>query len=337
MIKPMEEPLEASTKESEPSPLHRFEPGAFSRFALPAIEIKTIVVPLDFSPTSIEALSYAIPVAKKIGAAVHLVHVSDKKEASEKFRPEEVTVETVEWIDFLRDRLSLIHQKYLPPRRSKNDHVRAGEPYEGICDLAREIDAGLIVIGTRGQGGFSRMLLGSTAERVVRFASCPVLVVRQREHTQPPEFRLRKILTPVDFSQNSMCGALYGAFFAKTFDAKLLLLHVFPGAMPDLASKNSKSLKKKDDVIDLHNARLDMEAFTQLDFLKGVKRATEIRAGYAVDEICGEAAKAQVDLVVMATHGRSGFNRMFLGSVAEHVVRYARCPVLVVPGRFRHL
>lgn len=321
--------MKTSAEERSTSSLHRFESSALSGLPLPAIEIKTILVALDFSPASIEAVSYAVPLAKKFGAAVELVHVSDKKEASEVFRSDELTFETVEWIDFLRDRLSLIRQKYLPPFWPKNDHVRAGEPYEQICDLAREIDANLIVIGTRGNSGLNRLLLGSTAERVVRFASCPVLVVRQRTRKQPKEFMLRKILAPVDFSECSMFGALYAAFFAKTFDAKLLLLHVFAGVMPTATGKASKA---KNDAIDLENARLDMEAFTQLDFLREGSHATKIRAGYAVDEICGEARQSDADLMVIATHGRSGLNRMFLGSVAEHVVRYAECPVLVVPS-----
>lgn len=321
--------MKTPATERSVSSLHRFEARTLAGLPLPAIEIKRILVPLDFSPTSIEALTYAVPLAKKFGAAVHLVQVSDKKEASEVFPRKEGTIETAEWIEFLRDRLSLVHQKHFPPSWPKNDHVRAGQPYEQVCELAREIDAGLIVIGTRGHTGFSRILLGSTAERVVRFASCPVLVVRRREHEQPKEFRLRKILAPIDFSECSMFGAMYAAFFAKTFDAKLLLLYVFAGVMPAATGKAGEA---KNDVIDLENARLDMEAFTQLDFLRKVKPATEIRAGYAVDEICHEAANSEVDMVVIATHGRNGFNRMLLGSVAEHVVRYAECPVMVVPS-----
>src|SRR5512133_3751931 len=127
--------MKTPTKKRSTSPLHRFEPRTLSGLPLPGIEIKTILVPLDFSPTSIEALSYAVLLAKKFGAAVHLVHVSDKKEASEISRPDERSLEAVEWIEFLRDRLSLIHQKHLPPFWPKNDHVRAGEPYEQICDL----------------------------------------------------------------------------------------------------------------------------------------------------------------------------------------------------------
>ena len=301
----------------------RFERVGRGALSAPAIQIKTILVPLDFSRASMEALSYAIPLAKKLAASVHLVHVRESDEASDVSGVSHLLRETAKSIQLLRE-----------PRRlsGENCHVRTGQPFQEICDLAREINAGLIVIGTRGHTGLERILLGSTAERVVRFASRPALVVRRRK--QPREFMLRKILAPVDFSQCSMSGAIYAAFLAKTFEANLLLLHVFSGVMAAPTGKTSKSLKKND-AIDLENARLDMEAFMQLDFLRKVKRATEIRAGYAVDEVCREARKSDVDLVVIATHGRSGFNRMLLGSVAEHVVRYAECPVIVVPSRFR--
>ena len=308
----------------------RFERAG--RGALPSspIQIKTILVPLVFSRGSMEALSYAIPLAKQFRAAIHLVHVGESDAATNMSDVRHLMRETAKSIEFLRERLSETHKKHLSAFWPENCHVRTGQPFQEICDLAREIHAGLIVIGTRGQTGLQRILLGSTAERVVRFASRPVLVVRRRK--EPKEFTLRNILAPIDFSQCSMSGAMYAACFAKTFDARLLLLHVFSGVMPRLTGKTSKSLKKNDDAIDLENARLDMEAFTQLDFLRKVKRATEVRAGYAVDEICREAAKSKADLVVIATHGRSRFNRMFLGSVAEHVLRYSKCPVMVVPS-----
>lgn len=305
----------------------RFEHAGRGALPASAIQIKTILVPMDFSRGSMEALSYAIPLAKQFRAAVHLVHVSESDDASNVSGVRHLMRETAKSIEFLRQRLSETHKKHLSAFSPENCHVRTGQPFQEICDLAREINAGLIVIGTRGQTGLQRILLGSTAERVVRFASRPVLVVRGCK--EPKEITLRNILAPIDFSQCSMSGAMYAAFFATTFDARLLLLHVFSGVMPAATVNASQA---KNDAIDLENARLDMEAFTQLDFLRKVECATEIRAGYAVDEICREAAKSKADLVVIATHGRSGFNRMLLGSVAEHVVRYAECPVMVVPS-----
>jgi nucleotide-binding universal stress UspA family protein len=209
-------------------------------------------------------------------------------------------------------------------------HVRNGQPYQEICTLAHEIDASLIVLGTRGHAGLKRILLGSTAERVARFAACPVVVVRRPRSRKRKRFVLHKILVPIDFSPCSMAGGTYAALLAKTFDAKLSLLHVFTGEMP--SDKASTNAVNKNDAIDLENARLDMEAFTQLDFLRDVKPETEICAGDAVDEICRKAGDSAIDLVVISTHGRSGFNRMLLGSVAEHVLRCAQCPVMVVPS-----
>jgi nucleotide-binding universal stress UspA family protein len=82
-------------------------------------------------------------------------------------------------------------------------------------------------------------------------------------------------------------------------------------------------------------AREQMEELKQKDFLRGVSLETGIGTGSAIDEICGEASQADVDLVVTSTHGRTGFKHALIGSVAEHVVRYAERPVVVVPSRSR--
>ena len=80
-------------------------------------------------------------------------------------------------------------------------------------------------------------------------------------------------------------------------------------------------------------ARQEMDALKQMDFLHGVSVQTEILPGLAVDEICAAAGDREVDLIVTSTHGRTGVKHALIGSVAEHVVRYAGRPVLVVPSR----
>ena len=307
------------------------------------VEIKTILVPLDFSPASMEALAYGVSLAKKFQAAVHLVHVHQPDEASSVPGAGHLMRETAEAIAFLREHLSEVQRKHVPSFWPENCHVRGGVVYQEIVDLAGEINADLIVLGTRGRTGLKRILLGSTAERVVRFASRPVLVVRLRKRkgratagTATPasaaELHIRKILVPVDFSQCSMAGAMYAAFLGKAFGAKLCLLHAVQPPAPVVVDRVSVDRSSMDG-LNLRNARLDMEAFSKLDFLRDITCAVEIRTGYPVDQICDETKQTDVDLAVISTHGRSGFNRMLLGSVAEHVVRYAECPVLVVPSR----
>jgi len=289
------------------------------------IKIKTILVPLDFSRASMEALDYAVAFAKQFQAAIHLVHVHPADELSSAPGAGHLLLQSAEAIERLNEELAGIHRKHVS-FCPENCHVRGGRPYQEIVELAREIDADLIVLATRGHTGLKRILLGSTAERVVRLAPCPILVVRQRRRKS---FAIAKILAPVDFSECSMAGAMYAAFLGKAFGAKLCLLHVVQPPAPILMDRVSVDLSSIDS-LNLKNARLDMEAFGKLDFLRDIKCAMEVRTGYPVDQICSETKQNDVDLVVISTHGRTGFNRMLLGSVAEHVVRYAECPVMVV-------
>jgi nucleotide-binding universal stress UspA family protein len=329
-------PLPQSTPARSGSP----DPVTSSNL-VPSVKIKTILVPVDFSRPSMAALDYAVALTKKFGAAIHVVHVSEPDEASQIPGAGHLMRETAVSLAVVGEQLSQTHQAGLSLFWPDNCHVRSGRPYQEICDLAREINADLIVLATRGHTGVKRILLGSTAERVVRFAPCPVLVVRWRlqkagtddgEKVSTRELRIRKILVPIDFSQRSMAGAIYAALWAKTFGATLSLFHVFPPAMPVMLDKASANFPGKD-APDLANARLEMEAFAKLDFLRDAKCQTEIRTGSPVDQICGETSRPDVDLTVISTHGRTGLEHVLMGSVAEQVVRYAECPVLVVPSR----
>ena len=82
-------------------------------------------------------------------------------------------------------------------------------------------------------------------------------------------------------------------------------------------------------------AKRDLQAFAKQNLFAGMKCETEVASGSAADEICRASAKPDIDLVVTSTHGRTGFNHLMLGSVAEQVIRYSECPVLVVPSRCR--
>jgi nucleotide-binding universal stress UspA family protein len=309
--------------------------------APPPIAIKSILVPLDFSRAAMQALDYATELAKQFGAQVHLMHVQMPDEAVAVLGAGHLMRECAESVTFLREKLGAIQQERPPQFWPENCHIRTGRAYREICDLARELNVDLVVLASRGNSGLKRLFLGSTAERVVRFASCPVLVVRQRKRrgslplglvTTKKTFAIRKILAPVDFSQCSMAGAMYAAFLATTFDAKLCLFHAVPPPVPVVIDRVSADLSDRNN-LNLANARLDMEGLAKLDFFRNVKCATEIRTGDVVEQICAETRRPDADLAVISTHGRAGFDRMLLGSVAEQVIRYAECPVLVVPSR----
>ncbi len=298
-------------------------------------KIERILVPLDFSPASMEALDYAVSLAKQFHAAVHLVHVYPPDEASSVPGAGHLLLQSAEAIERLNEELTGIHRKHVPTFRPENCYIRRGKPYEEIVRLAREIDADLIALSTRGHSGLKHLLLGSTAERVVRNAPCRVLVVRKRKKkskTASESLAIRTILVPVDFSTCSLAGTEYAAFLARKLHATLRLFHVtYPYVDYVIVDRAGARLAALAEAVQ-EAARQEMDALKQMDFLRGVPVQTEIRAGHATEEICKGAGQPDIDLIVTSTHGRTGLKHALIGSVAEHVVRYAERPVLVVPS-----
>lgn len=301
-------------------------------------KIEKILVPLDFSPASVEALDYAVWLAQQFHAAIHLVHVYPPDEASSVAGAAHLLLQSAEAIERLNEELTGIHRKHVPTFRPENCHIRGGRPYEEIVRLAREIDANLIALSTRGHSGLKHLLLGSTAERVVRNAPCPVLVARKRKQKSKPSreaFAIRTILVPTDFSQCSLAGTEYAAFLAKKLNATLSLFHaMYPYTNYVFVDRAGVRLSGLAEAV-AETARQEMDALKQMDFLRGLRVETELLPGLAVDEICAAAGDSDVDLIVTSTHGRTGLKHALIGSVAEHVVRYAERPVLVVPSRLQ--
>jgi nucleotide-binding universal stress UspA family protein len=306
-----------------------------------SLRIKTILVPLDFSRASMQALKYAIPLAEEFKAAIHLVHVQPADEMTALSRAGHLMLNCADAIALMQDRLAEVQHKHDVRFWPDNCHVVSGRPFQEICKLAREIEADLIVLPTRGHSGLKHVVLGSTAERVVRYAPCPVLVLRGAKYQSmvlddavgTAGLRPRKLLVPVDFSDCALTGVKYAARLAKSTGASLRLFHVVFPYTQVLALDRVGA-----DVTPLIEAaktavREDMSKLARMEFLRGVPCETEIRTGSTIDEICGETEQPEIDLVVTSTHGRSGFKRALLGSVAEHVVRYAECPVIIVPSR----
>ena len=299
-------------------------------------KIEKILVPLDFSPASIEALDYAVSMAKQFHAVIHLVHVYPPDEASAAPRAGHLLLQSAEAIERLNEELTGIHRKHVPTFCPENCHIRAGRPYEQIINLAREIDADLIALSTRGHSGLKRLLLGSTAERVIRSVPCPVLVVRKRKPKSKAAgklFGIRTILVPTDFSQCALAGTEYAAFLARKVNAALRLFHaIYPYTNYVFVDRAGVRMSGLAEAME-ETARQEMDAIKQMDFLRDLPVQTEILPGTAVDEICAAAGGPDIDLIVLSTHGRTGLKHALIGSVAEHVVRYAERPVLVVPSR----
>jgi nucleotide-binding universal stress UspA family protein len=177
------------------------------------------------------------------------------------------------------------------------------------------------------------MLLGSTAERVVRHAPCPVLTVPARTPpkriAKSPQFNIRKILVPIDFSKMSRGALPWATFLAAQFNAELVLLHVEEKFPIDYLL--GRELMSHTMVPLMKQAEADLERLAG-----SLRKSTEgnisavVRDGKPFEEICHAATALGADFIVLTTHGHTGLKHAWLGSTAERVVRHAHCPVLVL-------
>jgi nucleotide-binding universal stress UspA family protein len=212
--------------------------------------------------------------------------------------------------------------------------VATGIPSEEVITAARAEDSDLLVVGTRGKTGLAHVLLGSTAERVIRGAPCPVLTVRmepadteQEEGALSRPVTLERILVPVDFSDCSLDALEYAAVVAQQAKVSLLLLHVVEPVSYGLDFTLGHS-RTREQVRETWTKRLEELAASLR--VRQVPVESQLRGGLPADSILDSARTLPCDLIVMGTHGRRGISHAFSGSVAEAVLRKALCPVLTV-------
>src|ERR1043166_1923238 len=302
------------------------------------LTITRILVPIDFSPASFNALDFALPLAERFDASVHLVHVFDFDYPSSMSAAMPMIIPESRLAQNAKRRLKDIAEKLaLSPH---NIHVVSGRAYRSICELARKLGIELIIAAASGQSALEHVLLGSTAERIVQHAACPTLVVRgwkrsvfkkNVDATAGRATHLRKILIPLDFSDCSMFGLEYAILLSKASSAELVLLNSV--SLPSFAPHDAYG----DRGLAAANHYAWMTAEKQMSQLRsnlvarGIDAETVIESGVPAHQICLYAQNNEVDLIVTATHGRTGLKQLPLGSTAEQIVRQGRCPVLVVP------
>lgn len=226
----------------------------------------------------------------------------------------------VELADALRDRISRL------TGRAEGDvsiRVERGAPYAEILRAAEREAADLVVVGSRGESGIRRLLLGSTAEKVVRYAHCSVLVARPSPST-------RSVLAATDLSDPSLPALRAGADFARRKKGELAALHCFQVEvfLPVASASFALPVPIAEERVRLRDsAEVALERALEK---VGVEARPIVEEGHATKCIVDLAERLSTELVVVGTVGRTGLARLALGSVAEGVVRAAPCSTLVV-------
>jgi nucleotide-binding universal stress UspA family protein len=146
---------------------------------------------------------------------------------------------------------------------------------------------------------------------------------------------IKRILAPTDFSETSSEAVTTAIAFARAFGASIELIHVAVEAAYVMPPPIDVATVPIDMTRMLDRARESLEAEEARVRAAGAPVVSTLLAGRPDAEVVAHAEKVGADLIVMGTHGRSGLPHVLLGSVAERVVRHARCPVLIIPLRRR--
>jgi len=303
------------------------------------LRIRKILFPTDFSEASRQAFDHALLWAELFDAELTLLHVLSLRTA-DPFHPEHHFPSPEEIEERLHKLAESEMALFLEPHRDSPLRLKqmvrqAPEVDRGIREIADDADVDLLVLGTHGRRGAAHLLIGSVASEVLRRTVRPVLVVPAR--SERPAGRLRRILAPTDFSNDSRHAIRHARSLAASAGATLELLHVLPNFEVPLPMNPGGFGVSGGVVEDLEAAA--RKGLADLASEKGERVAIEtlVWQGAAATTILNRAEESSADLVVMATHGHSGLDRLLLGSVTEKVARLARCPVLVLPAHGKTL
>jgi nucleotide-binding universal stress UspA family protein len=294
------------------------------------INITRILCPVDFSDASRHALDYAVGIARRHEARITALYVLPSIAALLPPRGEGLYPP----IAFSAADLQQYDEALVSFAGRSGDaqiqtQVAQGSVVGEIVRVAAALPADLLVVGTHGRSGFDRLMLGSTTEKLLRKAACPVLTVPPHAPDAAPVGALfSRVLCAVDFSPGSLRALALAESLAGEAGAELCLMHVIepvsvfePVVAGAVASAGAADLRD--------DARQRLQQLIGRDTRAFAETTEVVAAGKASREILREAAARRCDLIVLGAHGALAGLTPF-GSTTAHVVREAQCPVVTV-------
>lgn len=276
--------------------------------------MKRILVPTDFSKTSLIALEVACEIAKKGGAEVVALHVVEEP-GSDSFRvtgevPPKNFEDRLYTLKLLEKSKKMLEKLVMDPKYNAiklNGELRLGNPFHGMNTIITEQKVDLVVMGTQGHSRLQEMIIGSNTEKVVRHSKVPVLSV----HKKPAKVNFKNIVYATAMSKDEEKFSKVVKAAQDMYNSKIHLVRInTPGdfqrdrVAKDYMEKFAKKLGLKNYTINVYNDVTEEEGII-----------------YFADSI-------NADMIAMATHGRTGFAHVLAGSIAEEVVSHAKRPVL---------
>lgn len=272
-------------------------------------EINKILVPIDFSDASIEALDHASVIAKKVGAGIHLLHVMHVSAHIFPNFEEDLDVNRLK--DKLREEIGKIGSACADKHNLNVDtELSEGTIARTIVERSRAIKANLIVMGTHGSSGFEEFFIGSNASKVVTAATCPVLTIRKGTKVSS----YAKIALPVDSSNHTRDKVSEAAKIAELFNSTIHMVALITENHEDEKAIFNLKLKQIQEYLDN----------------KGIQHESKELHGEDVAEMTNNFAQMiGADLIVIMTEQEASTG-LFVGPHAQRIVNHSRIPVLSV-------
>ncbi|HET9016726.1 MAG TPA: universal stress protein [Thermomicrobiaceae bacterium] len=297
-----------------------------------AASIRRVLIPLDGSRLAEAVLPVAFGVAGPCGATVTLLHVIEHN-APDTVHGERHLDEAAEATGYLDE----VAARYRETGVTIEVHVHPNPEHDvarSVAEHAAELGADLVALATHGSGGLRRLVFGRIAQQVLRQTATPVLLVQPTEAGAAAAFRCETILVPLDGTPDAELALPLAGLLGERTGAALRLVRV----VPTVGTVSGESTPAATFSPTATAALLEIEQQAGHDYLASVReralplgRATlEVRRGDVATELARSVAESGADLVVMATHGRSGLAGILTGSVASRFLSRITAPLLLL-------
>ena len=274
--------------------------------------MKKIIVPVDFSEYSEKALQTAVFFAKETNAEIVVVHMLELSNAVLSQSESYIQQEMLFYLELTEKKLAEFLKKDYLSGVKVTPIIKHFKIFSEIDLLAREEKADLIIMGSKGVSGLKEMFIGSNTEKVIRYTHIPVLVIKEKPITE----KIEKVLFACDFSDDDVKSYMKAKTFFNGLKTEVELIYV---STPTSKFKSTKELEER------------MERFfkqTNESAKEGMKKV-KIVSDYSVERgVFYYADKIDVDVLVVATHGRKGVAHFFEGSISEDIANHSKLPVM---------
>jgi len=268
-----------------------------------------ILVPVDFSEKSNYAVKMAAKIGKNIEAEIYLLHlvelpsgIVDMGAGSNFSIPESMM-----YLRKVKEKILDLKATYFHDDQIVKYSIKFQNPFEGITDYVKKINANLIVMGSKGVSDFEEMIIGSNTEKVVRTSTIPVIVVK----ADSKKFKFKKLVFASNYDDENKVAFVDFLNFAKQFKTEIHLLKI------NTASSFENSFVTKEKI---------------KDFIKDFDLPTNTihihNDDSVVKGITNFAKEIEADLIALTTHGRSGLSSLFNSSIAKSVSKSVLRPVI---------